>query len=97
MISLRRHSSGHELLIAACDDELLGKTFEEGEIRLDVSQRFYGGEKMDRRLLTEVLALATIGNLVGKETVDAAIEAGFVDPECVLWVKGVPHAQMARM
>ena len=97
MISLRRHSCGHTLLIAACDDELLGKTIEEGEIRLDVSERFYGGEKMDRRILMEVLAIATIGNLVGKETVDAAIEAGFVDPECVLWVKGVPHAQMVRM
>jgi len=97
MICLRRHSFGHEVLIAACDDELLGKTIEEGDIRLEVSERFYGGEKVDRRLLIAVLALATIGNLVGNETVDAAIEAGFVDPECVLWVKGVPHAQMVRM
>ena len=97
MICLRRHSSGHELLVAACDCELLGKRFEEEDLRLDVSKSFYGGENVDARMLVEVLALATIGNLVGKETVDAAIEAGLVDPECVLRVQGVPHAQMVRM
>jgi hypothetical protein len=97
MIRLRRHSCGHEMLVAACDEGLLGKKFEEGDLRLDVSERFYGGEKVDARMLVEVLALATIGNLVGKEAVDAAMEAGLVDPECVLRVQGVPHAQIVRM
>jgi hypothetical protein len=97
MICLKRHSCGHELLVAACDEGLLGKTFEEGELRLEVSESFYGGEKVDARMLVEVLYLATIGNLVGKETVGAAAEAGLVDPECVIRVKGVPHAQIVRM
>ena len=97
MIRLKRHSCGHELLVAACDEGLLGKTFEEGELRLEVSERFYGGEKVEARMLVEVLALATIGNLVGEETVEAASGAGLVDPECVIRVQGVPHAQMVRM
>jgi hypothetical protein len=97
MISLKRHSCGHELLVAACDEVLLGKTFEEGELRLEVSESFYGGEKVDARMLVEVLYLATIGNLVGRETVGAAAEAGLVDPGCVIRVKGVPHAQIVRM
>jgi hypothetical protein len=97
MISLKRHSCGHEILVAACDCELLGKSFSEDELRLDVPERFYGGEKVDARLLVEVLSLATIGNLVGPETVGAAVEAGLVDPECVIRVQGIPHAQMVRM
>jgi len=97
MIWLKRHSCGHELLVAACDCELVGKRFEDGDLRLDVSESFYGGEKVDVRMLLEVLALATIGNLVGKETVEAAIEAGLVDPDCVIRVQGVPHAQIVRM
>jgi hypothetical protein len=97
MISVRRHRTGHEMLIAACDEAILGKTFVEGDLRLEVSVRFYGGEKMDKRVFQEVLAIATIANLAGKETVDAAVEAGFVDPECVLWVDGVPHAQIVKM
>ena len=97
MISVRRHRTGHEMLIAACDEAILGKTVVEGDIRLEVSERFYGGEKVDKRVFQEVLAIATIANLAGKETVDAAVEAGFVDPECVLWVDGVPHAQIVKM
>jgi hypothetical protein len=97
MIRLKRHSCGHELLVAACDCALVGKRFADGDLRLDVSESFYGGEKVDVRMLLEVLVLATIGNLVGSETVGAAIEAGLVDPECVIRVDGVPHAQILRM
>ncbi|MEM4728395.1 MAG: DUF424 family protein [Thermoplasmata archaeon] len=97
MIRLKRHRSGSELLIAACDDELLGRRFTEGELTLEVSPSFFGGERVSRRLLLECLALATIANLVGEETVAAAIEGGFVDPECVIRIGGVPHAQMVRM
>jgi hypothetical protein len=97
MISLRRHNSGSELLVAACDCALLGKRFEEGELCLELRTAFYDGERIDRKLLLEVLALATIANLAGEETVGAAVEAGLVDPECVIRIKGVPHAQLVRM
>ena len=35
--------------------------------------------------------------IVGKRTVDCAIKIGLIDPECVLKIKGIPHAQMVRM
>jgi len=97
MISVRRHSTGTELLVAACDCGLIGKRFEEGELRLELRPGFFEGEKVDKRLFLEVLALATIANLAGEETVNAAIEAGFVDPECIIRIQGVPHAQLVRM
>lgn len=97
MISVRRHSAGNELLVAACDSALLGKRFEEGELCLELGAGFYEGERVDRKLFLEVLALATIANLAGEETVGAAIEAGVVDPECVIRIQGVPHAQLVRM
>ena len=97
MISVRRHLTGGELLVAACDAALLGKRFEEGELRLELLPGFYDGERVDRRLFLEVLSLATIANLAGEETVGAAVEAGLVDPECVIQIDGVPHAQLVRM
>lgn len=97
MISVKRHATGSELLIAACDSALLGRRFEEGELCLELRAGFYDGERVDRRLFLEVLALATIANLAGEETVNAAVEAGLVDPECVMRVGGVPHAQFLRM
>jgi hypothetical protein len=97
VICLKRHCSGSEILIAACDEELLGKCIGDGDVRLEVDRRFYEGERVDVRLFLETLALATIANLVGPDTVGAAIEAGFVDPACVLRINGVPHAQLFRM
>src|SRR5207237_50084 len=43
------------------------------------------------------LKLATIGNFVGRETVEAAIRAGFVSDGGILWIDGVPHAQFVLM
>ncbi|MGQ9582100.1 MAG: DUF424 domain-containing protein [Thermoplasmatota archaeon] len=97
MISLRRHLSGSELLVAACDASLLGRKFREGELKLEVSESFFGGERVSAELLVECLELATVANLVGEEAVGAAIEAGYVDPDRVLVIEGVPHAQLVRM
>ena len=97
MISVKRHSTGNELLVAACDLGIVGKRFEEGELCLELRPGFYDGERVDRKLFLEVLALATIANLAGEETVGAAVEAGLVDPECIIRIGGVPHAQLVRM
>ena len=97
MISLRRHRCGNELLIAACDAGLVGGRYEEGDLCLELKAGFFDGERVDARLFIEVLALATIANLAGEETVAAAIEGGFIDPDCVIRIRGVPHAQLVRM
>ncbi len=86
-----------EVLLAACDEELLGKTFREGELKLEVKERFYGGELREVEDLGGLLAEATIANLVGERCVSKAIELGYVDSERVLYIEGIPHAQMAKL
>lgn len=97
MILVRVITQGRERLVAACDPDLLGKTFSSDGLRLEVSESFYGGDEVDEEALVNWLRLATIANLVGERTVATAVENGFVDRGCVLVVGGVPHAQMARM
>ncbi len=96
-ISIKIHRRGAELLIAACDLDLLGKTFCEGKMRLHVSEDFYGGDTVDEEILVNRLGMATVANLVGEATIGAAVRHGFVDPECIIRIGDVPHAQMARM
>lgn len=86
-----------EILLAACDEELIGKTFREGELKLEVKERFYKGELKDVEELKHLLEEATIANLVGERCVSKAIELGYVDKDRVLHIQGVPHAQMAKM
>lgn len=97
MISIKIHKKGNDILIGACDENLLGKKFEEGKFQIDVSKDFYGGEKISSEGLKKYLQIATIANLVGKLTIKCAIDIGFIDPSCVIKIKGVPHAQMVRM
>jgi len=90
------HTRGAEVLVAACDERLLGRTLRKGELRLHVSS-FYGGDRMTPEEFIATLRAATIANFVGRETVGAAQRAGFVGEDGVLWIEGEPHAQMFVM
>jgi len=97
MISIKIYKQGNDLLIGACDEELIGKIFEDGKFQIDVNKNFYDGERINAKLLKKYLNEATIANLVGKETIKYAIDFGFIDEDSVIKIKGVPHAQMVRM
>lgn len=97
MISIRIYQKGNDLLLGACDEKLLGKKFEDGKFQIDVKREFYDGERITAKALKKLLGDATIANLVGKDTIKCAIEAGFIDPDCIIKIKGIPHAQMVRM
>jgi len=94
---MKIYEQGDNLMIGACDKNLIGKKFKDGKFQIDVSRQFYEGRIVDKKTLRKYLEDATIANLVGKETVEYAIKIGLIDPKCVLNVKGVPHAQMVRM
>lgn len=97
MISIKIYKKGNDLLLGACDEKLLGKKFEDGKFQIEVKRDFYDGERITSEALRKLLEDATIANLVGKETIKCAIEAGIVDPECIIEIKGIPHAQMVKM
>lgn len=97
MISIKLYKKGSDLLIAACDEKLIGKKFTEGKFQLDISKKFYDGKRIAKEGLKKLLEEATIANLVGDETIKCAIDIGLVDPDCVIKIKGIPHAQMVKM
>lgn len=97
MICVKVYTQGRERLVAACDPDIVGKTFKSDGLVLEVSKSFYLGDEVDEEALVNWLRLATVANLSGKRTVEIAVENGFVDKGCVIVIGGVPHAQMMRM
>ena len=97
MIWVKVYTTYGEVLLAACDEYLIGKKFEEGELQLEVSESFYGGQKVTPELFRKQLKIATIANLVGQDVIKIAQELGMIDDDCVLKIRGVPHAQIAKM
>lgn len=84
------------LLVAACDDGLIGETFENGDVTVTVNEAFYGGDEVTPEAVVESLAQASVANLIGTEVVELAIEAGYVDEGNVLDLGGALHAQFLR-
>jgi len=97
MISIKVFKQGNDLVIGACDENILGKKFVDGKFQIDVAKSFYDGNRIDSKKLEEYLHNATIANLVGEETVKCAIRLGLINPDAIMRIKGVPHAQMIRM
>ena len=96
VIRMKVYHQGKEVLVAAADADLIGKTFREGKFKIEVGT-FYEGDPVSAEALLNHLRLATIGNFVGRETIEAAKRGGFVTEEGILWIEGVPHAQYVMM
>lgn len=97
MITVKVYRRGEETVVAACDKELMGNTYREGELRIKVSRAFYEGEDASEEMLVRRLEMATIANLVGERTIEVAIRHKYVERACVLYIDGIPHAQMVRI
>ena len=95
-IRMKVYHQGKETLVAAADADLVGRTFREGKFKIEVG-KFYEGDLVSEEMFVSHLQLATIGNFVGMETIEAAKRAGFVSDDGILWIDRVPHAQFVLM
>jgi hypothetical protein len=88
---------GRNVLLCICDAEILGKTLREGKIVFCVKEEFYKGAKVNVEEAVSLIESSTIVNMVGKHVVRKAIERGYVHPEAVLRIEGIPHAQIVKL
>ncbi len=92
---LKIHKS-YRAIVALCDSNLLGKKFESDKLQLDVRENFYKGEEITKEQAVLVLVKqaredATF-NIVGKEAVEAASEAGIIEKKHAGNIAGIPYA-----
>ncbi|MEM2137325.1 MAG: DUF424 family protein [Candidatus Methanomethylicia archaeon] len=88
---------GKDFIVVACDAEILGMSFHEGDLRIVVSREFYGGKLADEYEVLEFLKSASIGNIIGVRVVDIALRAGLIHRDAILYIGGQPHAQFIRV
>ena len=83
-------------VVAICDSDLIGKTFEEGEKQIFVKESFYQGEEKTPEQTIEIMKDfskedATF-NIVGKESTETALKAGIIIQKQIKEIKGIPYA-----
>jgi hypothetical protein len=91
-IFLKKHIQGNNVVIAAADEEIIGKEFRENNKKLSVSSTFYRGELLEIGMAVDILKKAKNINIVGQKIVSAAIKANIIHELAVLTIQGVPHA-----
>ncbi len=78
--------------IACCDEELLNKVFKEGNLRIEISEQFFGGNLIDLEDAILILRKAECFNIVGETIIKKAIEDKLLPKEGVRYINGVPMA-----
>lgn len=92
---IKIHES-YRKVVAICDEEVVGKTFEEGNRLLDVKESFYKGDEIEEERVVERLRQLNLDdatfNIVGEKAIKGAIDAGIVSEENVSRIQNIPFA-----
>jgi hypothetical protein len=86
-----------DIVVAVCDEEILGQTLDGGRVPFRVSEGFYKGTLGDIDEAIAAMKQGTICNLVGKNIVEAAIECKMVHERSVIYFGDTPHAQIVKI
>ncbi len=97
MMYFKKHLTKDRIVLAVCDEDLVGKKFSEGGVTLNISERFYKGERKSEKDLEELLKNSENINLVGKKIIKFAIKLGLLNKDSIITIKGIPHAQILKL
>ena len=83
-------------VIAICDSDLIGKTFEEGIKQIKINDNFFKGEEKSEAEVLEIIEMGLAEdytfNLVGKEVIALALKIGLIREEGVKKIQDIPLA-----
>jgi len=89
------HSS-YRRIVAICDNELLGKKFEEGKKAIEIKESFFKGDEKTEQEIIKIIEDSTgedaTFNIIGKNSVNVAIKSGLIQPEGIITIQGIPIA-----
>lgn len=83
-------------IVALSDTELIGKTFTEGIKQIEVRPNFFKDKEVSKQEAIKILQDAekedATFNIVGKEAVSCALEAGIIQEHGIMKIQKVPVA-----
>ena len=91
---LKIHRSRDRRIVAICDKNLIGKKLKEGDLEIDITERFYKGEELSEEEILKILSEAENINIIGEKAVNFAIKHKFLKKSEIITIEGIPHAQL---
>lgn len=96
MILLKLHKNGNSEVVSLCDSNLIGKTFEEGKLHIEISERFYKGEELPKEKVIMVLKSCNNANIVGEKSIKLALDNNIIEKESIIKIKKIPISYIIR-
>jgi len=88
--------NAYRRIVAVADTDLIGKTFEQGIRQIEIKPNFFKGEEKTKKEIMQILKNMqkedAIFNIVGKEAVETALEAGIISESGIIKIQNIPVA-----
>jgi uncharacterized protein len=84
------------ILVNICDEELVGKTVSEGQLKVHLSSEFYSGEVVGKGEALRLIRTCSIVNLAGSRSVSLAVDNKVGAPEAVREIEEVPFLMIYK-
>ena len=84
------------ILVNICDEELVGRTVTEGELKVHLPRDFYSGEVVDTGEALRLIRTCSIVNLAGSRSVSLAVENNVGAPEAIREIAEVPFLMIYK-
>ena len=91
-VFLKIHHRSEIETVACCDEDLLNKVFKEGNLRIEISDHFFGGNLINLDDAINILKQASYFNIVGESIINRAIDCQVLPKEGILNINGIPMA-----
>lgn len=91
-VFLKIHYKNEIETVACCDENLLNQVFKEGNLKIKISNQFFGGTLITMEEAIEILKHASYFNIVGENIVNEAVSCKILPIEGVRYINGVPMA-----
>ena len=94
--SVRTSEYRGTILVNICDEELVGRTVSEGELKVHLSKEFYSGEVVDTGEALKLIRACSIVNLAGSRSVSLAVNNNMGAPEAIREIEEVPFLMIYK-
>ena len=91
-VFLKIHYKNEMETVAGCEEGLLEQVFTEGNLKIKISNQFFGGTLVSLEEAIDILKQASYFNIVGENIVNEAVSCKILPIEGVRSINGVPMA-----
>ena len=84
-------------MLNICDVDLLGKKIAEKDLKLNISESYYGERIVEKEEAENLLKKSSIINMVGKETISLSTSLGIGSEQGIKEIDGVPFLIVFKM